>query len=181
MRLLIDGYNLMFQSSSPDEKKHGRSALRVARAELLTRLIDLIPADLRERTLIVFDASNPPPNLPDRTVRAGIQIVFSRNWTSADELIQEEIRKHSTPKQLTVVSSDHAIHRKAKARGAKVFDSDVWLDQQIDRVEKEERLERDAIVNESASNDGSHRDDAEWKQRVLSQDEKDRWLRDFGF
>ena len=174
MRLLIDGYNLMFQSIAVEHRLDGMNALRVARGKLMQLLIDLIEESDRDQTMIVFDAKEAPPGLPDKYHHHGIQIVFARDWDSADELIQTEIRKHPTPKQLTVVSSDHAIHRKALAKGAKVLDSDEWLDDQFDSLE---RKRRDAM-HFSTNEEEAHED---IKQRQLSEEEMKKWLNDFGF
>lgn len=169
MRLLIDGYNLMFQSVVVNSKKDGKNALRIARGRLMEQLIALLEPEERNQTTIVFDANNAPPGLPERLSQQGIQLIFARDWASADELIQFEIRKHPTPKRLTVVSSDHAIHKKAIARGARVLDSDHWLEerQQLlsDRMEQSQNPEPSPL---------------EEKQRRLSEQERDQWLRDFG-
>jgi predicted RNA-binding protein with PIN domain len=171
MRLLIDGYNLLFQSIVIERGLQGKNALRAARGRLMELLFELIDDSERVGTMIVFDAKEAPPGLPDRYVHHGIQIVFARDWDSADELIQLEIRKHPTPKRLTVVSSDHAIHKKAIARGANVLDSDEWLDERFDRQRRQREAKDDAAANP----------DPDIKQRELSDDEKRKWLEDFGF
>lgn len=173
MRLLIDGYNLMFESTSVERRLDGKNALRAARGRLLHLLVDLIEESMRDRTMIVFDAKKAPPGLPDKYEYHGIQIVFARDWDSADEMIQLEIRRHSAPKTLTVVSSDHAIHRKALARGATVIDSDEWLDLQLDS--------RASRNNHEANSPESIEDqESKSKNRVLSDEEKERWLTEFG-
>ncbi len=172
MRLLIDGYNLMFESTSIEQSADGRGALRAARGRLLHLLVDLIDEAMRDQTMIVFDAKKAPPGLPDQYAYYGIRIVFARDWDSADELIQNEIRLHSAPKTLTVVSSDHAIHRGALARGAKVIDSDQWLDREL---ENRARLARQGPNSPEALADF----DFESKNQELSDDEKKRWLMEF--
>ena len=173
MRLLIDGYNLMFESTSVDLAKDGKNALRAARGRMLQMLVELIDESIRDKTMIVFDAKKAPPNLPDKYEYYGIKIVLARNWDSADELIQLEIRRHSTPKNLTVVSSDHAIHRKAVARGAKVIDSMDWLDQ---RLSARSHPERDAHLNSEIIEE----QELESKNREMSDEEKKNWLKEFG-
>jgi hypothetical protein len=88
MRLLIDGYNLMFQSVVVNSKKDGKNALRIARGRLMEQLIALLEPEERNQTTIVFDANNAPPGLPERCSQQGIQLIFARDWASADELIQ---------------------------------------------------------------------------------------------
>jgi len=173
MKLLIDGYNLMFESTSVEHGLDGKNALRAARGRLLHLLVDLIEESMRDKTMIVFDAKKAPPGLPDKYEYYGIRIVFARDWNSADELIQNEIRKHSAPKSLTVVSSDHAIHRKANARGAKVIDSELWLDAEISKRDRRARFgdgTQETIVEQETAA----------KNRKLSDAEKDSWLKEFG-
>jgi uncharacterized protein len=171
--LLIDGYNLMFESTSVDRGMDGDKALRAARGRMLHLLVGLIDESMRSKTMIVFDAKKAPPGLTDNYDYQGIQIVFARDWDSADELIQTEIRRHSAPKTLTVVSSDHAIHRKAIARGAKVIDSDEWLARELEN--------RDRRLREGAIDAGEPLDlELDTKNREVSRDEMERWLKEFG-
>ena len=88
-------------------------------------------------------------------------------------MIQAEIRRHSAPKTLTVVSSDHAIHRKAIARGAKVIDSDEWLDREL---ENRARIARQGP--NSPESIAEH--ESESKNRLLTDEEKNKWLKEFG-
>ena len=173
MRLLINGYNLMFESTSVERGLDGKNALRAARGRLLHLLVDLIEESIRDRTMIVFDAKKAPKGLPDKYEYYGIQIVFARDWDTADELIQSEICRHSAPKTLTVVSSDHAIHRKALARGATVIDSDEWLDQEL-----ASRARRARQVANGTKAIADH--ESESKNRMLSDEEQKKWLKEFG-
>jgi predicted RNA-binding protein with PIN domain len=172
MRLLIDGYNLLFQSVALQRDMDSKNALRQARGRLVSLVLDLIDDSIRSRTMIVFDAKEAPPGLPDRYQDRGIEIVFARDWDSADELIQQEIRRHSAPKLLTVVSSDHAIHRKALARGATVLDCEDWIDEQL--AERERRRQQLTLEDNAAGHDDA-------KQREVSESEKSEWLDKFGF
>lgn len=169
MRLLIDGYNLLHQSFSVEKREVNKNALRAARSKLLSLILDSIDESIRARTTIVFDAKEAPTGLPDQYRVHGIQVLFARDWASADELIQEQIQKHPTPRLLTVVSSDHAIHRKATARGATAIDSDRWLDM----VEK--RRWGQTAISETDQAIEEERDEQ------ISASEKKRWLDEFGF
>ena len=89
------------------------------------------------KTTVVFDAREAPPGLP-RTVRhRGITVCFAEPGLSADDVIERLILADSSPRRLTVVSSDHRLHRAARRRNAKPVDSDRWyaetLRQRIDR------------------------------------------------
>ena len=163
----------MFESTSVERGLDGKNALRAARGRMLHLLVDLIDESLRDKTMIVFDAKKAPRGLPDKYEYYGIRIVFARDWDSADELIQTEIRRHSAPKNLTVVSSDHAIHRKAIARGAKVIDSDAWLDRELENRARSARQGPDSPESIASQ-------ESESKNRELSEDEKKKWLKEFG-
>ena len=163
----------MFESTSVERGLDDKNALRAARGRLLHLLVDLIEESIRDRTMIVFDAKKAPQGLPDKYEYYGIKIVFARDWDSADELIQSEIRRHSAPKTLTVVSSDHAIHRKALARGVTVIDSDEWLDQEL--ANRDRRASQDANGSEAIADHES-----ESKNRKLSDEEQKKWFKEFG-
>lgn len=162
----------MFESTSVERGMDGKNALRAARGRLLHLLVDLIEESKRDKTMIVFDAKRAPKGLPDKYEYYGIKIVFARDWNTADELIQSEIRLHSAPKTLTVVSSDHAIHRKALARGATVIDSDEWLDQEL--VKRARRSRQGANGTKAIADH-----EFESKNRKLSDDEQKKWLKEF--
>lgn len=176
IRLLIDGYNLMFQSVVSKQSLQGTDALRSARQQMLEQLSQIIePEDLRH-TLIVFDAKDAPKGLPERANYLGITIVFARDWESADEWMQQEIRRHPTPKKLTVVSSDHSIHQKAKARKARIVDSEPWFEMQLEafRLRTTASPASDILDPNPAALRREH-------TQVASPDEQDLWLREFGF
>jgi uncharacterized protein len=169
IQLLIDGYNLMFQSIVSKDTLKAADALRSARNQMLDQLTRLIESELLDRTMIIFDASNAPSGLPDRMEHGQMRVVFARDWDSADELMQEEIRRHASPKQLTVVSSDHSIQRKATARGATVLDSEAWFERQLDR--------RTHAAQSTDARDESEADTE--RNRTLSEIEKMEWLDKF--
>jgi uncharacterized protein len=174
LRLLIDGYNLMFQVLSLDPKL-GKQALQRARQRFLSEWIEQIDAPMRTSTLIVFDASEAPKGLPDSMVQRGVRIQFARDWASADEWIQAEIRKHSAPKLLTVVSSDHAIQKTARSRGARAIDCQDWLDELADAFADRARNQKE-LSREVKPLTSSH----DMKNQVLNPDETREWLREFG-
>jgi len=60
--------------------------------------------------------------------RDGMTIIYAVEHEDADSMIEEIIRKHSNPKQLLVVSSDHRLHKAALRRKSNPIDSDVWYD-----------------------------------------------------
>ena len=123
--LLIDGYNLLYAT---DITGQGRDAgtLQAARQALVDFLVNSLRNNLLERTIIVFDANNPPPGLPRRVRQAGLLIHYATGFPNADELLKQYLEVHTAPRQVLVVSSDHEVQRAARRRRADYIDSDVW-------------------------------------------------------
>ena len=126
MLILIDGYNLMNVASVPVPIR-GRANLEKARLALLNFLAESLDPEEVPRTVVVFDAHDPPPGLPREMRHKGLLVRFSPRDEDADTLIEELIREDTSPRRLTVVSSDHRIQRAAKRRRARAVDSDVWF------------------------------------------------------
>ncbi|HIN53438.1 MAG TPA: hypothetical protein EYM79_03930 [Planctomycetes bacterium] len=122
---LIDGYNLWWNTGEfgPDNDD---GTLQGARDSLTNWLITTLPANLRKKTVLVFDAKNPPPNRGFLFDRDGITIHFAVGYPDADTLMEEYIRIHHAPRNLTVVTSDHRIQRAAKRKRATAVDADRW-------------------------------------------------------
>jgi predicted RNA-binding protein with PIN domain len=98
----------------------------------------LEPAELAQ-TIVVFDAREPPPGLPREIQFHGLSVRFAVKYESADALIEELIQADFTPKQLTVVSSDHRIQRAARRRKARAVDSEVWYAEVMRRQSQQGR------------------------------------------
>ncbi|HEV3345216.1 MAG TPA: NYN domain-containing protein [Pirellulales bacterium] len=125
MTLIIDGYNLLHATGLGGEGA-GRGSLERSRLALLKFLARSIDAAELPATTVVFDARHAPRGLPATLRYRGITVRFAAGYENADELIEELIRADSSPRRLTVVSSDHRLHRAAHRRRAEAVDSDVW-------------------------------------------------------
>jgi len=126
MLLLVDGYNLLHVSGLFGPVG-APPTLEQSRLALLEFLAARLPSSLRKRTAIVFDAAAAPPGLPSQMAHAEMQVRFAPRKSSADDLIADLISQEADPRHLTVVSSDHAVQRSARQRGAKFVDSEVWF------------------------------------------------------
>lgn len=128
MLLLIDAYNLLHHS---DVLGRGRGVgwLERARRRLIHELAMHLDPPLAAETCLVFDAQDPPPDLPHEYRIESIRLHYAVGYPEADDLIEELIARHPTPRRLTVVSSDHRIQRAAARRGASFFDADLWYDE----------------------------------------------------
>jgi predicted RNA-binding protein with PIN domain len=130
MSLLIDGYNLLHASGILG-RGVGPGSLERSRNALLNFLAESLTEKQLSRTTVVFDAREAPPGLPRTIVERGITVRFAPKGLDADSVIEELIEAESSPRRLTVVSSDHRLHRAARRRRAKAIDSDVWYGEVI--------------------------------------------------
>ncbi|MCA9192275.1 MAG: NYN domain-containing protein [Planctomycetales bacterium] len=168
MRLLIDGYNLLFQSPFLG-RGGGAKWLENARLRLLTHLVERLPADMRALTTVVFDASRRTEFTQDFQV-SDIQVYFAAEHPEADDLILFLLRQHSHAKQLTVVSGDRRIRDAARARKAVSVAPEDFLDW----------LDRQASV--TTTEDGKEPSDKELQRHTedaLSDQEVQYWLDKF--
>jgi len=147
MSLLIDGYNLLHGSGILGPGR-GQGALESSRSALINFLIHSIEPRELARTTLVFDAASAPPGLPRTYKQGGLTIRFASTYEDADALIEELIRADSSPRRLTVVSSDHRLQRAAHRRKARAVDSDVWY-QQVCNDRKQGRPAQAAAVKPS--------------------------------
>lgn len=170
MRILIDGYNLLFQSQLVGK---GRAVgwLDRARKRLIAHLHATLGEDLLQQTFVVFDASQVGDTGADFQSDRGVKVIFARQHPEADDLLEELIRKHSSPKRLMVVSSDQRIGRCARARRAQLTTSASFL-----RGLEEHRWSAlDGVRSEPLD-----RLDHPSRGQTLSQDQVEFWLREFG-
>jgi predicted RNA-binding protein with PIN domain len=125
MSLLIDGYNLLYAAGIVGSQR-GARGLESSRLALLNFLVgSLDPAELATTT-VVFDAAGAPPGLPATLSHAGLSVRFARDPGNADAMLEDLILANTSPRRLTVVSSDHRVQRAARRRRARAVDSDVW-------------------------------------------------------
>ncbi len=161
---LIDGYNLWWASEDigPD---NDTGTLEGARQSLINWLLETLTPELAAKTVLVFDAKNPPRNRTSLYNYQGLIVHFAVGYPDADTLMEEYIRLHTTPRNLTVVSSDHRVQRAAKRRRAEATDSNLWYQ----RINHEMRARRTA-----------QKTDRSKPNQKLSDFEVNAWLQDFG-
>jgi len=143
MRLLIDGYNLMYAAGLIGQRR-GPSVFRKVRRRFLNDLAATLDPVEAHQTTVVFDASSPPDNLPDETSHKGLTVEFAVNDDSADSRIEWHIAHHSTPKTLTVVSSDRRIRQAAQRRKSTGITSEAFLER-LDRLKEHRPLRTEPV------------------------------------
>ncbi|NMC19953.1 MAG: hypothetical protein GYA33_05970 [Thermogutta sp.] len=124
---LVDGYNLLNAcgvEAAPGPP--GTPELDRARQGLLDFLAEVLTAEEVSRTMLVFDAHGPRWKRPVEESYRGLTVRFAVQYPDADTLLEQLIARHTAPRQLTVVSSDHRVQRAARRRRAKFIDSDDW-------------------------------------------------------
>lgn len=135
IRYLVDGYN--FLNNSGIETKPGGpaglSSLGLARQALLDFLVRHLSPEEARATVVVFDAQFQPRPLPTEFTYHGIDVKFAVRYPDADSLLEQLIAEHTSPRQLTVISSDHRVQRAARRRRARFVDSERWYRQLLAR------------------------------------------------
>lgn len=111
MLYLIDGYNLLFSISDFE------SDFSLERQQLIRSLNDKIQLT-KLNAAIVFDAHY-CPGYSKRTHYNHLEILFSGEGETADDLILKVVEMASSPQQYTVVTSDNRLAWKARRLGAK--------------------------------------------------------------
>ncbi len=175
-KLLIDGYNLLFQSQLVGRGR-GQRWLEKARGRLLQLLVNKLTELERRETTIVFDAAERPDDLSSTLNAHEIEVLFANEYDEADDLLEEMIRQAPQPKLLRVVSSDQRVRKCARARRAQSIDADSFLN------ELETRLIQGPTIQTplSPAQTPSHQkvlDDDEGAS-PLSDQEVDYWMREF--
>ena len=128
MDYIIDGYNLIFQCGL-QTRRATDDMLRNARQRMMHEILAGVSKAVAQRITIVFDAAERPLLAKGNSETiGGMKIFYADQYDDADSMIEYLIAKHSVPRQLTVVSSDHRLHKAALRRKAIPIDSDIWFD-----------------------------------------------------
>lgn len=131
----MDGYNLL--NNSGIETKPGGpagvSALGLARQALLDFLVRHLSPEEARATVVVFDAQFLPRPVPTEFTYHGMAVKFAVHYPDADSLLEQLIAEHTSPRQLTVISSDHRLQRAARRRRARFVDSEQWYRELLTR------------------------------------------------
>lgn len=162
--IIIDGYNLM-HAAGLARKSYAAGDLERCRRHLLNLVRHGLTADQRARTMIIFDGQAAEENRDLEFHFHGMLVGFSRPHEEADDVIEQFILSHSSPKQLQVISSDHRLQKAARARRAQSRDSEEFVEQ----LEKSLRGQK---------RDGEN--PAEYVPEKPVDESADDWLAEFG-
>ena len=121
MKIIIDGYNLMYRMelSGTLEKK---------RDEMLGALAEFLSVNPNDMT-VVFDGRNNPSDHRGKEVKYGIKVCYSARGEIADDYIMEMIKKRTgKAKEYLIVSSDRMIIDFAKKNFMRTASSDEFIE-----------------------------------------------------
>ena len=119
MRYLIDGYNLAYAMNLLSSQVLPPHRLEQVRQALLVRVRGGHGPAAGDVT-VVFDAARAQREGSGRQDFQGVRVLFSRQQT-ADDLIEDLLRREPSPRQLTVVSDDRRLQEAARRRTCPVL------------------------------------------------------------
>lgn len=142
---------------------------------LVQRLAEHLDPDLANQTYVIFDSATGKRYGADTLQIHGIHVRFAVGHDEADDLIEELIAAHHSPKRLTVVSSDHRLQVAARRAGARAFDAQPWLDALLDG----QLMLAIAWPRRSSRADAEGGEPGPAKPERLNSAEVEQWLRAF--
>ena len=159
MEYWVDGYNLIL--------RQGWTRAGATLDEARERLLRHVQA-LRAPARLYFDASRTGATVDrGRCASGGVRIVFVSR-SSADDAMVNDLRGHRAPRDVTIVTSDRELRRRARQLGA----STVGVEKFATRV---------AHANAPASRPPSRRAETGGRTAPLSDGEVDDWMNWFGY
>ena len=123
-RIIIDGYNVLFA-----DDRLRKAALR-NRKQGRVAMIRAVTDYVRERDVkvtLVFDGRGTMVDA-DVVVQGKLQVVYSPDGETADDLILGTLRASARPSAYMVVSSDRVVAGEARAMGATAVGAKHFLD-----------------------------------------------------
>lgn len=118
LHIIIDGYNLIRQSSSLSSLD--QQDIQLGRESLLDNLIDYKKIK-KHKITVVFDGTNAPIFSQQKDRKKGVTIKFSRQGETADMVIKRMVAYEKG--RAMVVSSDREIIDFAETQGTAVISS----------------------------------------------------------
>ena len=136
--LIVDGHSMIF--ALPDLKAFHRKSNSAARIELEKRLVRY--QDITEvSVVIVFDGAG--ERTRSERKKAGVQVIYSDQGCTADDVIERLAAKYAKNYELTVATDDYAERETVRSYGAFAIGSEMFLDQlEASKRGFEERLRK---------------------------------------
>ena len=154
---VIDGYNLLHAILKTEEASEAISDLELCK--VVNRYLKLIGRSGE----MIFDGAGPPDKSGFDNV-SNLEVLFAGLGADADTVIEDKISASTSPKRLTIVSSDRRLRRAAHTRRCSSLKSEIFWDN------ARKQLNRKRPAREPAA-----------KRHGLSESETNQWLDVFGF
>ena len=124
VRILVDGYSLLhnWPELARGKPRHSPAA-REELAHILVRYQDAIGTPIT----IFFDGSGAPPNIPKNESQPPVEVLFSRDGKTADDLIERAAHRFQPYGEVLVVTDDFAERDTVIAMGASVASCDNFI------------------------------------------------------
>ncbi len=129
MRLVIDGYNVIFAETHRPLPKQ-EPELQQMREDLLRRLEEYRVGEGEDVT-VVFDGGEEGAHLARFQHFGGVEVIFSDPRSDADEEIRTYLRESSHARDMRVVTDDRPLALSAKRLGARVSGT-AWLEEHME-------------------------------------------------
>ncbi|NLW07771.1 MAG: NYN domain-containing protein [Clostridia bacterium] len=113
--LIVDGYNFLY--SCPELVQLKEESLAHARDRLIAELINY-QAFWGGQVIVVFDASRVVGATESREKIGGVEVIFSREGETADNVIEKMVANFETRGQVYVATSDYLEQRLILGKGA---------------------------------------------------------------
>ena len=145
VRILVDGYSLLYawRALAPEEPRHSARA-REALIRVLTQYSDSVGTPLT----LFFDGAGGTKDAPENTSPGTLEIVFSRDSKTADDLIERTAYRLKPYGEALAVTNDYAerdtvISMGGLAQSCEDFIKDIEcvLKERADFVKKYNRRE----------------------------------------
>lgn len=154
---IIDGDNLLWALRQKPEERDITTELELCRA--LSRYFALTG----EPGQVVFDGAG-PADRSDFDQIANPEIIFAGFNRDADSVIEERLKANTSPRRVTVVSSDRRLRKAAALRKAAGMKSeDFW-----------------ELVRRELKRGRPRKPEPQEKREGLSEGETDQWMEAFG-
>lgn len=115
MPYLIDGNNVIGGMGNLDPDPHK------SRKRLIGELAIFIKAK-RQKVRVVFDGAQ-DPDFPEGARMRGVHVSYAKSGSDADQRIKDIVRRSTSPRDITLVSSDRDLSSFVSAKGAKIMSS----------------------------------------------------------
>ena len=150
-RIMVDGYSLLH---AWPELSEGRARHSAAAREALIAMLTQYQDSAGTPVTVVFDGSGAPPGTPKHANQEAIEVLFSRDGRSADDLIERATHRLLAYGEVLVVTNDYAERDTVTGFGGLAVSCEVFIAQIADAldtmhldVNQHNRRERSRFAN----------------------------------